>query len=85
MKTFLLVFCLLFTVAVYSQTETTKPDSTIYKYLITQINEQQSIIKKYEDTQIVREYIMETQKLQKLIDMINEQIKILQPKEDKKK
>lgn len=72
----LIIAILLFGTFAFAQTKDTlqvKPDSTVYNYLIDQYQKQGDLLKKYEDQQIVKEYIMQVQIQQKFISMIKEE------------
>lgn len=83
MKTFLITLFILFGGISFAQTKDFKPDSTIFRYLISEYQKQLNINKKYEDVPVIKEYIGQMNQTQKLIDLIQEEQKKLQPKEKK--
>jgi len=66
----------------------TKQDSTVLKYLYTQYNNQQKVIKSLEKYDVVLQYKVQSTKLQQIIDMIlkeNKRLKAIKAKTKNKK
>lgn len=78
----ILIFFFLGTIS-FAQTKDVKPDSTVYKYLMGEYQKQVEFNKKYEDVPVVKEYISQMQQTQKLITMIQEEMKKLQSEKSK--